>query len=67
MIPDEVVTRFLRSAPDLTAPDAVKARLRAVIAEEVELRRASAVEPAVEMPEIKHPSRLWTEDPVTDA
>ena len=65
---EEAVTRFLRSAPTLTTPEDVLARLRRTVAGEVELRRASTVDPDLpDVPHLKHHSPLWSDDPVADA
>lgn len=64
---EEAVTRFLQSAPTLATPDDVLARLRATIADEVELRRASSVDPEPDLNDLKHDSSAWSDDPVTEA
>lgn len=64
---EEAVTRFLRSAPTLTTPEDVLATLRRTVAGEVELRRASTVDPDPDLPELKRTSELWSDKPVADA
>lgn len=67
MISEETVSRFLHIAPPPSCPDDVRARLRATIANEVELRRASRVEPGAGVPDVDKPhSALWTEHTVRD-
>ncbi|MCW3159404.1 hypothetical protein [Micropruina sonneratiae] len=66
MVSDEAVTRFLRAAPIPACPDDVLTRLRATIAGEVELRRASRVEPDIDLTGIKPASDLWSDETVDD-
>lgn len=66
MMPEEAVTRFLRGAPPLTIPDDVMARLRGTIANEVELRRASRVEPDADQVNLKAESPHWSRQNIDD-
>jgi hypothetical protein len=66
MISEETVIRFLNTAPSLPCPDDILARLRTTIADEVELRRASRVEPDADLPELKAETPLWINDSVLD-
>ncbi len=66
MVSDAAVTRYLRAAPVLACPDDVLTRLRATIAGEVELRRASDVDPDHDTPELKTRPPLWSDDRVHD-
>lgn len=66
MVSEAAVTRFLRAAPSLTCPDGVLSRLRATIAGEVELRRASRVEPDIDLAGLKTTSELWSDETVDD-
>ncbi len=66
MMPEEAVTRFLRGAPPLTCPDDVMDRLRGTIASEVELRRASQVEPDPGLIDLKADSPLWSDQSADD-
>ncbi|MFT3860056.1 hypothetical protein [Micropruina sp.] len=63
---EQAVTRFLQHAATPPMPEAVRARLRATIAAETELRRASRVEPDHDVPDLKPISPLWSDDPVSD-
>jgi len=63
---EQAVTRFLQSEPTVATPTAVLARLRATIADEVELRRAREVDPAEHPTDLKQRSPLWAGDPVDD-
>ena len=65
-LPDEAVARYLRAAPPLAMPAEVLIRLQATIAAEAELRRASRVEPAADLADLKRESRLWSDDTVDD-
>ena len=60
-VAEDAVTRFLQSAPTLATPQDVLARLRRTVAAEVELRRASTVEPDLHLPELKEHSQLWSD------
>lgn len=66
MVSDEAVTRFLRAAPSLACPDDVLTRLRATVAGEVELRRASRVDPDINLTGLKPASELWSDETVDD-
>lgn len=66
MNPDEAVARYLRDAPEVPCPDDVLARLKATIADEVELRRATCIDPDHDTPELKTRSPLWEDDRVHD-
>ncbi|MFT4215997.1 MAG: hypothetical protein QM619_02270 [Micropruina sp.] len=64
MISEEAVSYYLRAAPGVRCPDEVRSRLRATIAGEVKLRRASRVEPDADVRELKNPARLWANETI---
>ena len=66
MISEEAVSRYLQTAPTIPCPDDVMFRLRATIADEVEFRRASRVEPDDDTLELKTHSPLWSNDTVDE-
>ena len=66
MMPEEAVTRWLRSASAPTCPDDVLTRLRATVTAEVELRRASRGEPDTDSVDLKAHSPLWSNQSVDD-
>jgi hypothetical protein len=62
MTTEAEATDFLATAPILSMPATVAARLRAVIADEVTVRRTAALEPSDSSRPLKDGAALWLEE-----